>query len=73
MLEKRRLKNVEEEEKWKNVLVKLYLNQSLCFLRMHKPRPAITSCRNVLDLEGGNVKAVFRLGQVSVTQDLQLV
>lgn len=64
LLENRRLKNAEEEKKWKQILVKLYLNLSLCYLRMRKPKPAITYSRNVLDFEPKNVKAIFRLGQV---------
>ena len=64
MLENRRLKDDEEEKKWKKALIKLYLNLSLCNLRMHRPKPAITNCRNALDLDEKNVKAVFRLGQV---------
>ncbi len=70
MLENRRLKDEEEEKKWKTCLVKLYLNLSLCNLRMHKPKPAITNCRKVLDLDKRNVKAVYRLGQVSIRSNL---
>ena len=64
LLENARLKNDEEEEKWKSVLVKLLLNQSLCSLRMRKGRLAISQCRRVLELEAKNVKAHFRIGQV---------
>ena len=41
LLEERRLKDAEEEKKWKAVLLKLYLNQSLCSLRQGKPKLAI--------------------------------
>ena len=64
MLEKRQLKDEEEEMKWKVSLVKLYLNQSLCSIRLGRPKLAIVQCRNVLDLDGKNVKATFRMGQV---------
>lgn len=70
LLENRRLKDEEEEAKWKKILIKLYLNMSLCYLRMHKPKPAITNCRNVLDLDEKNVKATFRLGQVTYSQEI---
>ena len=65
LLEEKRLKNEEEEKKWKAVLLKLYLNQSLCSLRLGRPKLAITQCRKVLDFDPNNVKAYFRLGQVS--------
>lgn len=65
LLEKLRLKDAEEEAKWKSILIKLYLNLSLCKLRMRKPKLAITHCRDVLELDGKNVKATFRLGQVN--------
>lgn len=64
MLEKRRLQGPEEEKRWKSIMIKLYLNLSLCYLRMRKPKPAVTHSRNALDLDGRNVKATFRLGQV---------
>ncbi len=64
ILEKRRLKDEEEEKKWKPMLVKLYLNQSLCSIRMKRPKLAIVQCRSVLELEEKNVKAIFRMGQV---------
>ena len=66
LLEEKRLKNEEEEQKWKAVLLKLYLNQSLCSLRLGRPKLAITQCRKVLDFDPKNVKAYFRLGQVHV-------
>ena len=64
LLENRRLKDECEEKKWRAVLIKLYLNVSLCYLRMRRPKPAITNSRKVLELEPKNVKAIFRLGQV---------
>ena len=66
LLEEKRLKNEQEEEKWKAVLLKLYLNQSLCSLRQGKPKLAITQCRKVIDFDQKNVKAYFRLGQVRI-------
>ena len=64
LLEEKRLKDAEEEKKWKAVLLKLYLNQSLCSLRQSKPKLAITQSRKVMELDPKNVKAHFRLGQV---------
>lgn len=67
LLEKRRLKNDAEEQKWKSILIKLYLNLSLCNLRLRKPILSITHSRNALALDSNNVKAIFRLGQVKGT------
>ena len=64
ILEKQQLKDEDEEKKWKVVLVKLLLNQSLCSVRMGQPKLAIVQCRKVLDLEEMNTKATFRMGQV---------
>lgn len=64
LLEKRRLKDDAEERKWKSILIKLYLNLSLCNLRLRKPTLAITHSRSALALDIKNVKAIFRLGQV---------
>ena len=69
LLEEKRLKDDEEEKKWKAVLLKLYLNQSLCSLRQGKPKLAITQCRKVMELDPKNVKAHFRLGQVCYWQN----
>ncbi len=64
LLEETRLKNEEEERKWKVVLLRVYLNLSLCFLKQGKSAPAITYSRKALDINPKNVKAHFRLGQV---------
>ena len=64
LLEEKKLKDAEEERKWKAGLLKLYLNQSLCSLRQGKPKLAITQCRKVTEFDPKNVKAHFRLGQV---------
>ena len=72
LLENRRLKNDEEEAKWKSLLVKLYLNVSLCNLRLRKPKVAISHSRNALSLDSKSVKAIFRLGQVMLTGDSKL-
>jgi hypothetical protein len=58
------LKDDAEEVKWKSILIKLYLNLSLCNLRLRKPALSITHSRSALSLDGKNVKAIFRLGQV---------
>ena len=64
VLEPAHLKDDEEEEKWREVLVKLYLNLALSNLRQCKSKLAINHCRRVLELDSKNMKATFRLGQV---------
>lgn len=64
MLETSRLKDDEEEKKWRECLLKLYLNLSLCNLKRKKPKPAITNCRRALEFDENNIKATFRLGKV---------
>ena len=63
-LEALRLKDEEEEAVWKSSLKKIYLNLSLCNLKQRKSHLALSNCRRVLELDGKNVKALFRLGQV---------
>ncbi len=68
LLEPARLKDEVEEKQWKEVLLKLYLNQSLVSLKLNKYRLAVAQCRRALDIDPRNVKANFRLGQVSRSQ-----
>ena len=65
-LEPVRLKGEEEEEVWRASLKKLYLNLSLCNLKQRKSQLALSNCRRVLELDGKNVKALFRIGQVGL-------
>jgi tetratricopeptide (TPR) repeat protein len=62
-LESVRLRDDEQEAVWRASLSKLYLNLSLCSLRQRKSQLALSNCRKVLELDGKNVKAFFRLGQ----------
>ena len=64
LLENSRLKNDEEEIRWKSVLLKLYLNVALCSLKVGKYPVAITNSRKALELDENNVKALFRIGEV---------
>lgn len=63
-LEAMRLRDDEQEAVWRSSLKKLYLNLSLCNLRQRKSQLALSNCRRVLELDGKNVKAFFRIGQV---------
>lgn len=64
LIEDVHLRNEEEEEVWKQALIKLYLNLSLCLLRLKKAERAAALCRKALDLDENSVKAHYRLGQV---------
>ncbi|XP_065893278.1 inactive peptidyl-prolyl cis-trans isomerase FKBP6-like isoform X2 [Dysidea avara] len=63
LIENVRLQNEEEEIVWRDNLMKLYLNLSLCCLKQAKSSRAITYGRKVLDLEPNSAKANYRLGQ----------
>lgn len=64
LIEEVHLQNEEEEDMWKQALIKLYLNLSLCLLRLKKAERAAALCRKALDLDENSVKAHYRLGQV---------
>ena len=68
MLEGVRMKNEEEEIVWKTAMKKLYLNLALCNLKQHKSGLALSNCRRVMEFDGKNVKAIFRMGQVCFGQ-----
>ncbi|XP_011402831.2 PREDICTED: inactive peptidyl-prolyl cis-trans isomerase FKBP6-like [Amphimedon queenslandica] len=63
LLESSRLQDEEEEELWKDSLMKLYINLSLTNLKQRKPKCVITNCRRVLELKDNNVKATFTLAK----------
>lgn len=56
----------QEEEKWKAVMLKLYLNMSQVCLKQIKPKKTIYYCKLVLDLDTQNPKALYRYGKVFI-------
>ena len=57
--------NSEEDEcQWKHVMLKLNLNMSQICLKQVKPKKTIFYCKEALDIDKDNVKALFRYGQV---------
>jgi hypothetical protein len=56
----------EDEERWKNVMLKLYLNMSQVCLKQTKPKKAIYYCKMALEMDEKNVKALYRYGQVLI-------
>jgi len=57
------LKNEEEEERQQRLLLKLNLNKAHCCLKVHRPKTACIASREALDIDGDNVKALFRFGK----------
>ncbi|XP_078680061.1 inactive peptidyl-prolyl cis-trans isomerase FKBP6-like [Branchiostoma floridae x Branchiostoma belcheri] len=62
-LENARLANDEEEAKRNKVLLKLYNNMALCNLKVGEYARCIANCNRALEIDGGNVKALYRKGQ----------
>ncbi|KAK6192466.1 hypothetical protein SNE40_003928 [Patella caerulea] len=63
VLEMYHLKNEKEEESQQKMLLKLYLNLSLCCLNLCHSGRAISYCKKVLELDKNNCKALFRFGK----------
>ena len=63
LLEEIELKNDEEEERQKHLLVKLYLNRAHCYLNIQWPKKACLALQSALDLEPDNAKALYRMGR----------
>ena len=57
------LANREEEERSQKILLKLHLNIAHCCLKVKWPKKACIACREALDIEGNNTKALFRFGK----------
>ncbi len=66
------LLNEEEETKWKAVMLKLFLNMSQICVKQIKPKKTIFYCKQALDIDPNNIKALFRYGLVSVNFQLEL-
>jgi len=49
-----------DEEEVKQVKISLYLNVAMCYIKMEKPDFVINNCNFALELDKGNVKALFR-------------
>ncbi|KAH3742590.1 heat-shock protein 70 [Pelomyxa schiedti] len=55
--------SAEEKQNVDDLLCTLYLNLSLCYLKLDKPQKAIENCHKVVEKQSTNVKALFRRGQ----------
>eukprot|EP01103_Thecamoeba_quadrilineata_P010159 TRINITY_DN2114_c0_g1_i1.p1 TRINITY_DN2114_c0_g1~~TRINITY_DN2114_c0_g1_i1.p1 ORF type:complete len:211 (+),score=62.73 TRINITY_DN2114_c0_g1_i1:270-902(+) len=53
----------EEEELAEEVKLPIHLNLAASFLKLNQPRKAIEACRDALEIDPNNTKALFRMGQ----------
>ncbi|KAG1663364.1 Inactive peptidyl-prolyl cis-trans isomerase FKBP6 [Nymphon striatum] len=63
MLQNFRLKNDEEEIVQQQMLLKCYLNSSICALKLNRAPLVITMCSLALQIDQKNPKALFRKGK----------
>jgi len=63
LLENGHLQNEKEEVKMKEILLKLYLNISLCQLKLNMHPMACKYARKALEIQPKNVKALWRLAR----------
>lgn len=64
LLESTSVNSDEDEERWKEVLLKLYLNMSQICVKQSKPKKTIYYCKESLNIDPNNAKALFRYGHV---------
>jgi FK506-binding protein 6 len=60
LLEKCRLKDEEDEVRQQRMLLKLYINLAVCYNKQKTSRRACIMCRNALDIQPRNAKALFK-------------
>ncbi|XP_067931999.1 inactive peptidyl-prolyl cis-trans isomerase FKBP6-like isoform X2 [Watersipora subatra] len=60
ILEDANLQDDKDEEDQRRSLLKLYLNRSICALKLSRWDQAITFCNKALDIEPRNAKALYR-------------
>lgn len=63
LLEETSLANEEEEERRQRLMFKLQLNVAHCCLMMKWPKKACIACREALQIEENNTKALYRFGK----------
>jgi len=63
LLQEVSLANREEEESRQRIMLKLQLNTAHCCLKVNWPKKACIACREALDIEKENTKALFRYGK----------
>lgn len=57
------LKDEEQEKEQRRLLMKLNLNKAHCCIKIHWPKKACIACKEALDIDPQNTKALFRFGK----------
>ena len=47
----------------------IYSNKAQCFLKLNKPEDALSSCKEALELDARNVKALYRVAMAFKMQE----
>jgi len=63
LLEETSLKDEEEEKRRQHLMLKLQLNVAYCAIKLKWPKKACIACREALNIEENNTKALFRFGK----------
>merc|ERR1719399_1742382 len=50
----------DDKKEVADVQLSLYLNCAMCYLKLDNPDKAADNCTRALEIDGGNVKALFR-------------
>lgn len=63
LLEETSLRDEEEEKRRQHLMLKLQLNVAYCAIKLKWPKKACIACREALNIEENNTKALFRFGK----------
>ena len=63
LLQETNLANVDQEQRCQKILLKLLLNAAHCYLKLQRPKKACIVCKDALNIEENNTKALFRFGK----------
>ena len=72
LLQETSLKNKDEEVRCQKLLLKLQLNSAHCYLKLQRPKKACTACKEALQIDDNNTKALYRFGKAKrMLEDLE--
>ena len=63
LLEEVELKNEEEEKRQQHLLLKLYANSALCYIKIGWPKKACLVLQSALEIDGKDPKILYRMGK----------
>lgn len=63
LLDEVELANDEEEREQKKLILKLYLNRALCYLKLQWPKKACLALQKALEIDNNSAKAMYRMGR----------